>query len=440
MTSEFETLAQRAAKAVHERSAQLIGDGAVEQVKRRSRRPAAGLALSIVVVLTLAVSTAMWLSRGQYERTTLDRPVDARTAWSQWRAVDTAAFEADGVVDIASAVVIDGRVVAVGTDAVNAANGLVRPGVWLSDDGRAWRRVPADAIDDGGRQYAHAALTMTDIVAVNDQLIAVGYANFEPRTEALVWGSDDQGESWQLMPNAISDEGSALQAAAVVGTEVVAVGHAAADPPADVVPATWRLTGRSWNSAQFTPVEAGSLWSVSVLGTHRVAVGVDAESDQTTMLFSTSNGPWQPAQLDIDASADVEITRVGTNRRVGFFAVGSVIDDRTGWRRGIVLESADGERWSRDTKLTAPLDSAGDQQFQDMVITDHGAVVVGQQDGRATVWASSPDGRLEPAFRSGESESVAERVVTHQQGLIAIARITPPDDEERAVIWSASAQ
>jgi hypothetical protein len=120
--------------------------------------------------------------------------------------------------------------------------------------------------------------------------------------------------------------------------------------------------------------------------------------------------------------------------------VGSVIDDRTGWRRGIVLESADGERWSRDTKLTAPLDTAGDQQFQDMVITDHGAVVVGQQDGRATVWASSPDGRLEPAFRSGESESVAERVVTHQQGLIAIARITPPDDEERAVIWSASAQ
>lgn len=161
--------------------------------------------------------------------------VTGSVAWTSpdgliWTRVTDAALSSGRAVAVIEAPF--GGLVAVGSD-LREEEAVV----WLSADGRSWRRASSEA----SRLYA-GKIRMTDVTAVGDQLIAVGnYIQLQYGT-AISWVSTD-GLHWEQARSAPVQEQSEMYAIVPGGPglrgvpRVVAVGSFGA--PDDYIPTVW---------------------------------------------------------------------------------------------------------------------------------------------------------------------------------------------------------
>ncbi|TAL05933.1 MAG: hypothetical protein EPO00_12045 [Chloroflexota bacterium] len=146
---------------------------------------------------------------------------------------------------------------AVGGESLSCTPGacrLVRAVSWTSPDGLTWSRGE----DSAAMQRAH----MNDVVRTVSGYIAIGSAAADPaRADSAirpaVWMSTD-GRSWkrsEALPvvEADADADIELDSVAVIGGRVVAVGHASTQTSASAAGFAWWTDGDTWSSAEIGP-------------------------------------------------------------------------------------------------------------------------------------------------------------------------------------------
>jgi hypothetical protein len=130
---------------------------------------------------------------------------------------------------MASVTAFRGGFVAVGYD---RANGASAAAVWTSTDGTSWDRVEQGSLAGSG-----AELSMSDVVADGDRLLAGGTDG----TNAAVWISDD-GERWSRTQvaafQAPTGESFEILGLGIQAGATVAVGTVTVDADTDAT--SWR--------------------------------------------------------------------------------------------------------------------------------------------------------------------------------------------------------
>jgi hypothetical protein len=150
-----------------------------------------------------------------------------------WTRVDDPDFQGGIAVAVVSAPF--GGLVAVG-----AHVGRREAYAWTSPDGRDWTRVPGEA----SRQYPTGYVWMTDVVAIDDAVVAVGEFQGLQRGTATSWVSRD-GITWERSRTApVQEQGEfyAIAAGWPAGPGAVAVGSYGA--PDSYVPTVWITPAR----------------------------------------------------------------------------------------------------------------------------------------------------------------------------------------------------
>jgi hypothetical protein len=147
-----------------------------------------------------------------------------------WTRVEDPAF--DGGVAVSVSTAPFGGLVAVGSD-IERRNAVA----WTSPDGRTWIR----AADEPSRQHSGGYAWMTDVVAIGEQVIAVGDVQGLQRGTAIAWTSTD-GTSWLQARSAPVQQGAEWYAIIQGGPGVLVVGAFGA--PDSYVPEVWRSPAR----------------------------------------------------------------------------------------------------------------------------------------------------------------------------------------------------
>jgi hypothetical protein len=159
----------------------------------------------------------------------------AAVAWTSvdgraWTRVDDPSF-ADGIA-VAVVAAPFGGLVAVGSDMER------REAVaWTSADGRHWTRAP----NEESREWPGGFVWMTDVVAIDDTVIAVGDYQGLQRGTATSWVSHD-GIRWEKARSAPVQEQGEFYAVVRGGPGAIAVGSFGA--PDSYVPTVWLSPGR----------------------------------------------------------------------------------------------------------------------------------------------------------------------------------------------------
>jgi hypothetical protein len=149
---------------------------------------------------------------------------------STWMRVDDPAF-ADGIV-VAVVAAPFGGLVAVGSDLER------REAVaWTSADGRRWTRAPSEA----SRQHSGGYVWMTDVIAIDESVIAVGDYQGLQRGTATSWVSHD-GIAWEQARSAPVQEQAEFYAITPGGPGALVVGSFGA--PDSYVPGVWLSPAR----------------------------------------------------------------------------------------------------------------------------------------------------------------------------------------------------
>ena len=187
-------------------------------------------------------------------------------AWSRVPH-DEALFGGPGIQEIDGLAVIDGLVVAVGSDESGADGSAA---VWTSPDGLSWSRVPHDEATFGGPGNQ----VMLAVAAGGPGLVAVGLEGASDRAVAAVWTSPD-GLAWSRVPHDESVFGAAerqiMEGVVAAGGGLVAFGWQAQDEEMDTA---------VWVSAD------GLAWSRSAL----LSAALGGPGDQM-MLYAIEAGP-----------------------------------------------------------------------------------------------------------------------------------------------------
>jgi hypothetical protein len=154
----------------------------------------------------------------------------AAAAWTssdgrKWTRLGEPAFEDGIAVSVIPAPF--GGVVAVGSD-IGRHNAVA----WTSPDGRHWTRAP----DESSRQHPGGFAWMTDVVAIDDSVVAIGASQSGQRGTATSWVSRD-GSHWVQANIAPVQEQGEFYAIAPGGPGAIAVGSFGA--PDSYVPRIW---------------------------------------------------------------------------------------------------------------------------------------------------------------------------------------------------------
>jgi len=147
-----------------------------------------------------------------------------------WTRVEDPAFVGGIAVSVTTAPF--GGLVAVGSD-IERRNAVS----WTSPDGRTWTR----AADEPSRQHSGGYAWMTDVVAIGEQVIAVGDVQGLQRGTATAWTSVD-GKAWLQARSAPVQQGAEWYAVIQGGPGVLVVGAFGA--PDSYVPEVWRSPAR----------------------------------------------------------------------------------------------------------------------------------------------------------------------------------------------------
>jgi hypothetical protein len=125
-----------------------------------------------------------------------------------------------------------GGLVAVGSD-VERRNAAA----WTSRDGVSWTRAP----DEASRQHSGGYAWLTDVAAIDGEVIAVGDIQGLQRGTAMAWRSTD-GLHWERANRAPVQEGAEFYAIIPGGPGAIAVGAFGA--PDSYVPEVWLSPSR----------------------------------------------------------------------------------------------------------------------------------------------------------------------------------------------------
>lgn len=147
-----------------------------------------------------------------------------------WTRIEDAAFDGGIAASITTAPF--GGLVAVGSD-LERRNAVA----WTSPDGRSWAR----SADEPSRQHSGGYAWMTDVVAVGEQVIAVGDLQGLQRGTAIAWTSVD-GRTWLQSRSAPVQEGAEFYAIIPGGPGALAIGAFGA--PDSYVPEVWQSPAR----------------------------------------------------------------------------------------------------------------------------------------------------------------------------------------------------
>lgn len=359
--------------------------------RRRRRRVGAAVAMAAVAGFAIVVSL---VTGPGGEPVIVDRPTSgpsetepspeatepAASTVTQdgWTLVDDpSTFGGDGPQVISSVAVAGDVTVAVGIDAIHAdtAGGRTRPAVWRSVDGGPWQRDPGGSFQLGSRWDAAGVLAQDATSDGRAVLVAVGYANFEPREQPIAWVSTDAGEMW-LEVEVGDEEDGRMSAVAWTGERFVAVGTKNGSP------ATWTSAdGTTW--LRHPPVRGeGSFTDIIVHDGRLVATSVIGDSSQLWVAETTGEPWWETAEAPIAGTISALHSDGGT-----LYAVGAVRPDGLD-HDGVLLTSPDGVVWEidqRSTSLTGP----GDQLPGDILVDDGLLIITGQSEEFAAIWTAT---------------------------------------------------
>lgn len=428
-TDPLETLGRRSAIAVAEHHGVLDSEAEVAAVARRAGRPRRRQAVALAFVVLAAVPVTLSLLRPP--------PRDIQFAPAPepapWIKVGRDAFNGRGDSAISGVAVMGETIVAVGLDPDAEGGSPVRPAAWTSTDARAWDE---HFVSDSGSLYQDAGLLIQDVtaVAMSDMqwLVAIGYANFEPRTEPVVWQSHDEGVTWDLVPV----EGTGVMTSVAVTPDgLVAVGYD------NDLPAAWTSpTGEAWVRAQVrvpSGVFPGAMSDVAASENRLVAVGAD-RTGSSQLWMSDGGAVWETATLPaVPDGAMLELSSVAATPDGGFLAAGSLAVNGEQDSDGAVFESADGRTWER-ASTPAPAGTPGAQFLSAAVEARGGRLVLGSDEDRATIW-SAVGGEWEVVFTDeavpDAGFSSAEELFSTPAGLLATGIAVAEQGPQEARVW-----
>ena len=313
-----------------------------------------------------------------------------------WRSVDGGAggpFDATGDESIRDIAAVGNGFVAVGSATGDAQDGAA----WFSPDGTTWSRVEAPSLGGPGRQ------ALESVVWTGDVVVAGGYvSDGNGQGQPVIWRSAD-GARWSNPSPPLALDGDGRTAAAdysVTGLSFDGSGVTASGGN-NWRPHMWWSTdgGQSWQLLP-NPVHAGlfgdgvALVDSAASGAVRVAIG-----SEPSVLYIDSANRWQDASGDAFPSG-------GTQPFATSLAVGPEATVAAGYRhsapKGATRETFGGQIWlDRGASGWEAIDSktlaAG--QLTDIVPFKGGFVAVGTEDfgvaaGRQFLGDSQPDGLL----------------------------------------------
>jgi hypothetical protein len=359
-------------------------------------------------------------------------------------------------------------VVAVGVSPSLSPSGQPRPGVWVSRDaGASWRAVAPEAIDLPDDR-AGTSVVMNDIAASGARLVAVGTEADESGERGVVWVSDDDGDTWQLVHRTSASASAKLVAVETTGSKTaelgrptveaarfVAVGSYATstDTQAPTAAVWTSQDGTDWSQPQLLPETppgvtpsdlAADRWARSTLvivGGRDAGDGQAREGEPRAWVSVDYGASWraEPVGDDVDLTAVVD---VGDH---GWLAVGATRTSATdgGDRDAVVFTSRDGTDWQRATDPLGALAGPG-AQVPHAVTYGEGFdpyVVVGVDSGRPAMWVS-PDLAVWRRLRSEEllpaGTQTGITAVGYWGRIIAVGELPGTGGRELAVWRSVS--
>lgn len=379
----------------------------------------------------------------------LTRPPGA----ARWSRVphDDQVFGGPGAQVMRSVVEVNGRLVAVGADYADLQSGAANPAVWLSDDGVRWRRLPDGAI--GERTDGATPVVMWDVVAFPldepPRLVAVGgHGRFH---DALVWISDDLGESWRQVPfhrALFAGLESEMWAVTWTGEELVAVGTAlrqkqGTDKGFEAVPWVSR-DGETWAQAEgIEGVEAAlHMEDVASHNGRLVASGVD---HRPLVWVSEDGRAWEGVDLDPVAFPAGTGLRGVIRAMNGFVAFGHVQGkglDAALW------SSPDGISWKRVPDPSGALGGPGDQSIADVAWDGDALVGIaleprGFEEARLVAWIQGDGGgwrKVTVASSGVGTGGGSPTIVSGGPGLVVVGSVIGEGGTDAAVwLYNAAA-
>ncbi|MGH2580804.1 MAG: hypothetical protein ACRDGP_08155, partial [Actinomycetota bacterium] len=336
---------------------------------------------------------------------------------------------------------VDGTLVAVGHD---ESGGTDDAAVWTSSNATRWERVRGDAFEYSGEER------MEGVAVLDGLVVAVGSEVSGGDTDAPAWTSSDDGSTWQRVDSPTSglhDIGNQLMHRVVPGPEgLVAVGHVVTDESIDA--RVWKSgNGTDWTSLT-TPSFGGpdheEMFDAAALGTEVFTVGfltTDA-GDRDAAIWVESGGGWSRVDQDaLGGPGDQQINAV-LDAGPGLVAVG--IDDSGGDVDAAVWTSTDGRIWTRVPHVEATFGGRGAQRMSSLSIFGKTIIAAGYSetaagDSNGAIWLS-PDGtswtRQGPVASSplgGQGRQRINGLIVLGKKLIAVGSETRAFDDQGAV-------
>ena len=389
--------------------------------------------------------------------------------WALSRVTDRDVFAGPGPARVSGIAIPSERlVVAVGVNPSLSPSGQPRPGVWISRDaGVSWRAVAPEAIELPDASTPDVTVVMNDVAAAGARLVAVGTETSAAGERGVVWVSDDNGDTWQMVHRTSESASAKLVAIETTGSQTDEPGQPTPEAPRFVAvgsheprpgsqastAAVWTSQdGGDWSEPQLLPDAAPGVtpssiaadqWSPSLV----IVGGRDRDDDQgrdgeTRAWVSVDRGvTWRAERI----GDDIDLTAVVNVGDPGWLAVGatrtSAIDG--GDRDAVVYTSRDGTDWQRATDPLGALAGPG-AQVPHAVTFGEGFdpyVVVGIDNGRPAIWVS-PDLTVWRRLRSEELLPAGARTgitaVGYWGRIIAIGDLPGTSGRELAVWRSVS--
>jgi tRNA A-37 threonylcarbamoyl transferase component Bud32 len=311
------------------------------------------------------------------------------TNGTRWQRVRSDQFGGIGQQRMDGAAVLNGRVVAVGSE---ISGGDTDPAAWISEDaGATWQRVNpvSSGLLHAGNQLMH------NVVETSDSLLAVGHEATGESIDAAVWTSSD-GTVW-TRETAFSFGGTGheeMLGATTFNGDLVTVGYGTA-PGEGRDAAVWVKSGGTWSRVTDDSLGGpGDQQMNAVLdaGPDLVAVGSDT-SGEVPVWVSTDGRTWDRVRSQVafagpGAQSMYALARIGSV----FLAAGSS-QTVQGDLNGAVWLSADGKSWKRlpPTTSTSALAGLGQQRVNSLVrFGPRRLIAVGSetraQDDQGAVW------------------------------------------------------
>lgn len=370
-----------------------------------------------------------------------------RSDGEEWRRLDGEPMGGPGRQSAQRVVTNGRRVLVLGTETIE---GETRARLWLGElggegeDAAEWRTVDGGT---GGVFDTEADETVTDIAALGDGFVAVGYRYRDGTSHGLAWVSDD-GDRWvRVEPTAPQPaQRWRLESVAVRDGAVVAGGTATA-PGSGARAVTWTSDdGRTWSPPRSLPVSGDDratpdgVWLDAVAATADAWAAVAGGWDPHVWT-STDGAAWSllPSPSEDRFPAGVDLIDVDAHSST-LVAVGSgpsvLRYDGQGWAvteggpfpgvapcRSPIMAEVSHHAWAC---------AAGDDGWIAV-----GAVAAGDHED-AAVW-TSPDGitwtRLEHDGFGGPGRQQARTVVAVPGGGWLVGGIDATHGDDDGALW-----